>query len=54
MSPIGMKQETRKKTEISGVVAEIIKKRHFFDVFFENHENSQAKNTADGKKKLQK
>ena len=33
MSPIGMIQETRKKTEISDVVAAIVKKRYFFDVF---------------------
>ena len=29
MSPIGMIQETRKNTEISDVVAAIVKKRHF-------------------------
>ena len=40
MSPIGMIQETRKKTEISDVVAAIIKKRYFFDAFSENHEKS--------------
>ena len=40
MSPNGMIQETQKKTEISDVVAAIVKKRYFFDVFSENHENS--------------
>ena len=30
MSPIGMIQETRKKTETSGVVGSIIKIEHFF------------------------
>ena len=40
MAPIGMIQETRKKTEISDVVAAIVKKRYFFDVFSENHKNS--------------
>ena len=54
MSPNGMIQETQKKTEISDVVAAIVKKRHFFDVFSENYENSQAKNPVDGKKKSQK
>ena len=34
MPPIGMIQETQKKTEISDVVGSIVKKRHFFDVFF--------------------
>ena len=34
MSPIGMIQETPKKTEISDVVAAIVKKRYFFKVFF--------------------
>ena len=43
-----------KKTEISDVVAAIVKNRHFFDVFSENYENSQAKNPVDGKKKSQK
>ena len=55
MAPNDMIQETqKKKTEISDVVAAIVKKRHFFDVFSENHENSQAKNPVDGKKKSQK
>ena len=40
MSPIGMIQETQKKTEISDVVAAIVKKQKTFDVFSENHENS--------------
>ena len=40
MAPNDMLQETQKKTEISDVVAAIVKKRHFFDVFFENYENS--------------
>ena len=40
MAPNDMIQETQ-KTEISDVVAAIVKKRYFFDVFFsENHENS--------------
>ena len=43
-----------KKTEISDVVAAIVKNRHFFVVFSENYENSQAKNPVDGKKKSQK
>ena len=43
-----------KKTEISDVVAAIVKKRYFFDVFSENYENSQAKNPVDEKKKSQK
>ena len=43
-----------KKTEISDVVAAIVKNPHFFDVFSENYENSQAKNPVDGKKKSQK
>ena len=47
-------KKTEKKTEISDVVAAIVKKRHFFDVFSENYENSQAKNPVDGKKKSQK
>ena len=54
MSPIGMIQETRKKTEISDVVAAIVKKLYSFDVFSENHENSKAKIPADEKKKSQK
>ena len=29
MPPIGMIQETRKKSEISGVVGSIVKKQHF-------------------------
>ena len=40
MSPNGMIQETRKKTEISDVVAAIVKKHYFVDVFSENYENS--------------
>ena len=35
-------------------MAAIVKNRHFFDVFSENYENSQAKNPVDGKKKSQK
>ena len=55
MSPIGMIQETQKKTEISDVVAAIVKKRYFLMVFFsENYENSQAKIPTDEKKKSQK
>ena len=54
MSPNGMIQETRKKTEISDVVAAIVKKRYLLDVLSENHENSQAKIPADEKKKSQK
>ena len=51
MSPNDMIHETRKKkTEISDVVAAIVKNRHFFDVFSENYENSQAKNPVDGKR----
>ena len=34
MAPNDMIQETQKKTEISGVVAAIVKNQHFFDVFF--------------------
>ena len=34
MSPIGMMQETQKKTEISDVVAAIVKKRYFLTLFF--------------------
>ena len=40
MSPNDMIQETQKKTEISDVVAAIVKKRYFFVVFSENYENS--------------
>ena len=41
MSPNGMIQETqKKKTEISDVVAAIVKKRYFFTIFSENYENS--------------
>ena len=54
MAPNDMLQETRKKTEISDVVAAIVKNQHFFDVFSENYENSQAKNPVDGKKKSRK
>ena len=32
-------KKTEKKTEISDVVAAIVKNRHFFDVFSENYEN---------------
>ena len=42
-----------KKTEISDVVAAIVKNLHFL-TFSENYENSQAKNPVDGKKKSQK
>ena len=34
MSPIGMIQETRKKTEISDVVAAIVKNHYFLTFFF--------------------
>ena len=54
ISPNGMIRETQKKTEISDVVAAIVKNRHFFYVFFENSENSQAKNSVGEKKKSQK
>ena len=43
-----------KKTEISDVVAAIVKKTNFSYVCSENHENSKAKNPVDGKKKSQK
>ena len=47
-------KKTKKKTEISDVVAAIVKNQYFFNVFSENYENSQAKNPVDGKKKSQK
>ena len=51
MAPIGMIQETQKKTEISGVVGKIVKKRIFFSVFLKIMKIPKAKKKADGKKK---
>ena len=43
MSPNGMIQENRKKTEISDVVAAIVKKQHFFNVFLKIMKNPKRK-----------
>ena len=40
MAPNDMYKNHEKKTEISDVVAAIVKKLHFFDGFCENHEKS--------------
>ena len=46
--------KTTKKHWNSDVVGSTAKKGNFFNVFFRNHENSQAKNPVNGKQKFLK
>ena len=46
--------KTTKKHWNNDVVGSTAKKGHFFDVFFRNHENSQAKNPVNGKQQFLK